>query len=187
MCTGSSGIILKVTNSIENMNISTSNSFNEICGAIHIHTTFSDGGVSYEELIKTAQTLKLDYIIATDHMSLGGRDSGFEGFHDNLCVLIGYEHHDPDIRNHYLAIGSKKVHQNSKKPQEYIDAVKKDGGIGFLAHPAEKRHYFSNLPPYPWNEWQVSGYDGLEIWNQMSDWMEQIRSYLPQKISGFCS
>jgi len=149
----------------------------ELCGAIHLHTTYSDGGVNYRELIEASRSLKLDYIIVTDHMNLGGLDNGFEGRYGNLSVIVGYEHNDRRNLNHYLAIGCKQVFSKIKKPRDYISAIKNGGGIGFLAHPNEKRHYFGHLPPYPWTDWKVSGYDGIEIWNQMSDWMENLKSW----------
>lgn len=152
-------------------------SFREICGAIHLHTTFSDGGVNYKELIDAAALLDLDFMVVTDHMSLGGLENGFEGFHGKLCTIVGYEHQDSINHNHYLAMGVMRVFHECTEPNEYVEAIKQAGGIGFLAHPAEKRHYFGNLPPYPWTAWNVSNFDGIEIWNQMSDWVEQIRSF----------
>jgi hypothetical protein len=149
----------------------------EICGAIHIHTNYSDGGVTYEELIKTASILKLDYIVVTDHMSLGGKHDGYEGYHNGVHVLVGYEHHDPNKLNHYLAMGVNSVIGQDKSAAEYVCDIHHAGGVGFLAHPAEKRDYFIKLPPYPWTEWSTDLFDGIEIWNQMSDWVEQLRSW----------
>lgn len=151
--------------------------YTEICGAIHLHTTYSDGGASFKELISAAKSVGLNFIIVTDHMTLGGLHDGYEGYSDKLCVLVGYEHHDSNQKNHYLALGVKKVFDDFSDPQGYIDAVNKSGGIGFLAHPAEKRKYFGTLPPYPWTAWNTSGYDGIEIWNQMSDWVENLKSW----------
>lgn len=153
-------------------------SYKEITGAIHLHTTYSDGGITIRELIKAAKSVDLDFIIVTDHMTLGALDDGYEGFSDKLCVLVGYEHHDPDKRNHYLALGVNQVFDGTMRPQSYVDEIKKAGGIGFLAHPAEKRNYFGNLPPYPWTDWEVNGFDGIEIWNQMSDWVENLKSWM---------
>jgi predicted metal-dependent phosphoesterase TrpH len=151
--------------------------YKEICGAIHLHTTSSDGGVTCNELIAAAQSVGIDYIVVTDHMSLGCKDEGYEGTHDNLSVIIGYEHHDSNKLNHYLALGVNHVFKNAQKPQKYIDEVKSSGGIGFIAHPMEKRHYFGSLPPNPWLAWDSHGYDGLEIWNQMSEWVENLKSW----------
>lgn len=151
--------------------------YNEICGAIHLHTTYSDGGVSIQELIGAAQDVGLDYIVVTDHMTLDGLSDGFEGFHNDLSVLVGYEHHDQEKKNHYLALGVDQVFNSVFKPQQYIDAIKETGGIGFLAHPAEKRNYFGNLPPYPWTAWNCINFNGIEIWNQMSDWVENLKNW----------
>jgi hypothetical protein len=150
----------------------------ELCGALHLHTTFSDGGVDFPGLIDAAKEVGLDYIIVTDHMTLRGRQEGFEGFDGNLFVAVGYEHNDCNNINHYLALGTGKVIQTLDRPQRYIDEIKNDGGIGFLAHPIERRHYFKDYPAYPWTNWEAIGFDGIELWNQMSDWLENLKSWL---------
>ena len=63
--------------------------FHELCGALHLHTTFSDGGVDYPLLIDTAKKVGLDYVVATDHMSLRGIQEGYEGFYDGLFRVRG--------------------------------------------------------------------------------------------------
>ena len=150
----------------------------ELCGAIHLHTTFSDGGVHYPALIAAAKDVGLDYIVVTDHASLEGRNAGYDGFSDKLLVCVGYEHNDANNINHYLALGCNTVVNYHETPQGYIDRIKAQGGIGFIAHPIEVRHYFDNYPPYPWKEWNATGFDGIELWNQMSDWLENLRSRL---------
>jgi Predicted metal-dependent phosphoesterases (PHP family) len=150
----------------------------ELCGAIHLHTTYSDGSVDFPALIAYAKEVGLDFIVVTDHLSLKGREAGYEGFSDDLFVVVGYEHNDINNLNHYLALGTDNVVRIHDKPQKYIDAIKKNGGIGFIAHPVEKRHYFKDYPAYPWNDWTVHGFDGIELWNQMSDWLEKLKSWL---------
>jgi hypothetical protein len=148
----------------------------ELCGAIHLHTTFSDGGTDFPTLINTANEVGLDFIAVTDHRTLKGRQAGFEGFAGKLLVIVGYEHNDINNINHYLAFNTTKVIDVNDNPQKYIDEIKKDGGTGFLAHPAEKRNYFKAYPPYPWTAWESTGFDGIELWNQMSDWLEHLKS-----------
>ena len=151
---------------------------NEVCGALHLHTKYSDGGVDYPELIAAAKEVGLDFIVVTDHMTLKGREAGFEGFSGDLFVVVGYEHNDSANINHYLALGTTKVIRTNDRPQRYIDEIKNDGGIGFLAHPIERRHYFKDYPAYPWTSWDATGFDGIELWNQMSDWLENLKSWL---------
>ncbi|MBD3321502.1 MAG: histidinol-phosphatase [Chitinivibrionales bacterium] len=163
--------------------------YHEICGAIHLHTRFSDGGASIPELIDAGTEVGLDYCIVTDHQSLEARERGYEGFHGNLLLLVGYEHQDSRDRNHYLVLGTGKLASETHDVQGYISEIKRAGGTGFIAHPAEKRHYFSALPSYPWTDWSVEGFDGIEIWNQMSDWVEHltnwrsfIRIFFPRRL-----
>jgi hypothetical protein len=147
----------------------------ELCGALHLHTTRSDGSVDVAGYVRTARQLALDYIVLTDHMALPDAQQQVEGFHDGLFVLAGYEHNDEDNRNHYLVIGTQGVIPEQKNVAHYVDAVRQQGGIGFIAHPFEKRCFFRGLPGYPWTAREVRGFDGIEIWNQMSDWVEHLK------------
>ncbi|HKB86414.1 MAG TPA: hypothetical protein VKD08_09610, partial [Ignavibacteriaceae bacterium] len=58
--------------------------------------------------------------------------------------------------------------------KEYVRKIKEAGGIGFLAHPHEKRTHMAEHPPYPWTEWSTKDFTGIEIWNHMSEWMENL-------------
>jgi hypothetical protein len=109
-------------------------------------------------------------------MNLEGRRAGWEGRRDGLFVLVGYEHEDDRQLNHYIAFGTDKIAKGLTEPQEYIDRINQLGGVGFLAHPAENRSAIKSLPPYSWTKWDVTGFDGIEIWNQFSDWMEHVGS-----------
>jgi len=155
----------------------TSFPFTEKCGAIHIHTRFSDGEVDFQELIAAAQEVGLDFVVVTDHMTLEGKERHYEGMYNTLLVLVGYEHNDIHNKNHYLAVGVDEVVAEQEFPQEYINAIKAAGGIGFLAHPAEKRKYFKQYPSYPWTAWEATGYDGIELWNHMSEWIENLKTW----------
>ncbi len=156
----------------------TTETLKEISGCVHLHTTFSDGDCDYAKIIDAAGAAGLDYICVTDHNTLAGREAGFGGLRDNgVFVLIGYEHNDENNHNHYLAFGVDKTACGLTDPREYVDAIKRMGGIGFLAHPAEKRDHIASLPPYPWTRWDVEGFDGIEVWNQISDWMERLRGW----------
>ena len=57
---------------------------------------------------------------------------------------------------------------------EYVKKIKEKGGIGFIAHPHEKRSSMNEHPPYPWTEWSSKDFTGIEIWNHMSEWMEGL-------------
>ena len=143
-------------------------------GAIHMHTTESDGTVTLEELAAIGQQSGLDYMMVTDHMNMNNRDNGKEGWYGDTLVVIGYEHNDTADIHHYLIFDSPRVYPREMTPVEYVASAAQDGALGIIAHPDEIRDVMPNYPPYPWKDWHATGFDGLEIWNQMSEWMERL-------------
>lgn len=157
----------------------------EYSGVIHVHSTFSDGTGSVSEIMRYANEANLDYVILTDHNTLLAKDKGFEKFFDNTILIVGYEVNDIDNKNHYLVIGLDELVGtyrvlpngelgNNLPAREYVKLVKEKGGVGFIAHPFEKRNLFPEHPAYPWLDWECDGYDGIEIWNHMSEWVEGL-------------
>lgn len=145
----------------------------EYIGVSHIHSIDSDGSKSVPEIIKIGQELGLDFLLFSDHMTLNSFHRGLEGWHENTFVLIGYEIHDQSNQNHYLAFDVKEVLPGEFSAPEYVKGVKEARGLGIIAHPDETREH-PKFPPYPWTAWNVKEFDGIEIWNQMSEWMEGI-------------
>ena len=146
-------------------------------GAIHIHTTESDGTKSLEEVIAIGQEVGLDFMMFADHMNLVNRENGGEGIYGKIPVLIGYEHNDVNDEHHYLLFNSPKVYPENMKVAEYVSTGASDNALGILAHPDEVRDKLKEHPPYPWKNWNVKGFQGIEIWNQMSEWMERLTKY----------
>lgn len=147
---------------------------NEYIGALHMHSTFSDGSGEVPDLAKYAGEVGLDYIILTDHNTLRALDEGYEKWYGDTLLLVGAEINDKENKNHYLAFGIDKTYSTRTPAKEYVKKVKEEGGIGFLAHPHEKRKHMKEHPPYPWTEWDTNDFTGLEIWNHMSEWMENL-------------
>jgi len=146
-------------------------------GAIHVHTTESDGTKDFEEIVAIGRDAGLDFIMFTDHMTLSNREQGREGLYGNLLAVVGYEHNAPQDNHHYLLFDSPRVYPEDLAPLEYVAAGAADRAIGIMAHPDEIRDRLPEYPPYPWKDWTVSGFTGLEIWNQMSEWMERLTKY----------
>ncbi len=146
----------------------------EYIGAIHIHSVFSDGSGEVKDILQYANESGLDYIILTDHNTLRALHEGMEGWYGKTFLLVGCEINDKENKNHYLALGIQKTISTRMPALEYVKKVKDDGGIGFLAHPHEKRNSMKEHPPYPWTEWNSEDFTGIEIWNHMSEWMEGL-------------
>jgi hypothetical protein len=138
-------------------------------GALHIHTTCSDGSGSVPEVIAAARSAGLRWIVITDHDTLEGRS--FEGWHGNLFVAFGHEITPP--QSHFLAFDVDEVVNRDQPTQDYVDEVYERGGFGIIAHPDDRRP----SPGHRWHDWSIDGprqrngqVMGLELWNLMSDW-----------------
>lgn len=145
----------------------------EYVGAIHMHSTFSDGTGEVPDIAKFADEVGLDFILLTDHNTLRALDEGFEKWYGNTLLLVGVEINDKENKNHYLAFGITEAFTTRTPAVKYVAKVKEQGGIGFLAHPHEKRKHKEH-PAYPWTEWNTEDFTGIEIWNHMSEWVENL-------------
>ncbi len=146
-------------------------------GSVHIHTTDSDGSKSLEEVAEIASSVNLDFILVSDHMTLKSRQAGKEGFYGGTFAAIGYEHNDNEDCNHYLLFETGDVLSNKYSAQEYVAEGRRQGALGIIAHPDEVRPRVGRFPSYPWLAWDAKGFDGIEIWNQMSEWMENLNTF----------
>ena len=146
----------------------------EYIGALHMHSVFSDGSGEVKDIAKFADESGLDFVILTDHNTLRALKEGFEGWYGEALLLVGVELNDKENKNHYLAFGINETYSTRMSAKNYVKKVKEAGGIGFLAHPHEKRTHMKEHPPYPWVEWDTEDFTGIEIWNHMSEWMENL-------------
>ncbi len=142
-------------------------------GCIHMHTLDSDGTAKHEEVIAIGSEVGLDFLLFSDHMTLKSREK-FSGYHDSLLVIVGYEHNDPADKNHFLVFGSPAVYDPEFSARKYVAQCAADNALGIIAHPDEKRPEDGKYPPYQWTDWSVEGFHGIELWNQMSEWMERL-------------
>ncbi len=146
----------------------------EYTGAVHIHSSYSDGLRPIPEIAEIAAQCNIDFLLFADHMTLEPLRAGMERWFGPVLSIIGYEINDPNNKNHYLVYGLKEVLPPGLTAREYVTAAREAGAVGFIAHPDEKRTAIPEIPPYPWTAWDVEGYDGIEIWNHSSEWIEKI-------------
>lgn len=147
---------------------------NELKFAIHIHTTYSDGNATHQELIDAAQLAGLDGIITTDHnIWLDGLDGYYGEEKQRVMLLVGEEVHDRSLDppgNHMLVIGAnREMSPFSADPQRMIDQIDKSGGLSFLAHPIEDPLELFHERAFSWRNWQIENFTGIELWNQLSE------------------
>jgi len=151
----------------------------EYVGNMHSHTLYSDGTWAHRGVAEAAAQAGLDYVIVTDHNVWV---SGVEGYYDKTLLLVGEEVHDcrrvPQA-NHLLVYGAdRELSPWAGDTQQLLAAVRKVGGLSFLAHPIDYANPRVNEGSYSWVDWDVSGYTGIEIWNYMSEFKTRIPTKL---------
>jgi len=110
----------------------------EITGNMHIHSAYSDGAMEINEIAAIAANAGLNFIIITDHYTLKGLLDKKEGYYDGVLVLVGMEANK--LKNHYLCLDiQSSIENNDQNPQQVIDAVNQQRGIGIIAHPFRSR------------------------------------------------
>ncbi len=130
-------------------------------GAVHVHTTLSDGGGAPEEVATAARAAGLRFVAITDHNNVDAKP--FEGYHDGVLVLVGTE--ISTTAGHVVGLGvSDPVYRFSGGATDALQDVRDLGGVAFAAHPLSPRADFA------WTGWDLPGPWGMELLNGDSQW-----------------
>lgn len=144
---------------------------------IHLHSTFSDGTATVEELIGSAREAGRDVVLLTDHDTLGAKHAGWEGWHDSVLLGVGVEVSPQG--GHYLAFGIDREIPHEGVPVSSIPAtVAEAGGFGFAAHPFS---IGSQISPrfgraFDWPDLENQEMAGIELWSLTTDIAERWTS-----------
>lgn len=162
----------------------------ELVVNLHIHSVYSDGSGTYEEIAHAAIESQLDAVIITDHNVLV---DGMDGYRSEkgkkILILTGEEIHDQDRnpqKNHILALGiNEELSPFADEPQQLIDQIHKNGGISFIAHPIDLELKLFNETNISWEDWSIERFTGLEIWNGFSEIKNVIKNRFSAIFFGF--
>jgi hypothetical protein len=143
-------------------------------GAIHLHSTYSDGNGDVAEIMEAASAAGLDYVILTDHDQLD--PSKHEGWHGSTLLIVGAEITPPE--NHLIVAGEGVLENigelKKKSPQEYIDAAGRQNWLSFIAHPNYVGSKRFGSGTYRWVDWNATGFTGIGVWHLIDDWLRQL-------------
>ena len=153
----------------------------EYVGNLHIHTPYSDGHGTHDEIALAAIKAELDFVVVTDHnIWVNGMDGYRYLDRHRVLLLTGEELHDRNRipqKNHLLAYEAQcELAPYADNPQRLIDTIQNEGGLSFIAHPIDPELSRFNEPDLSWVDWEVDGFTGLEIWNFMSEFKSHLRS-----------
>lgn len=155
---------------------------NEIILSLHMHTIYSDGSGKHIDLAKAAVATGIDAILVTDHNVLVKDFERVWHFENgNVLMLVGEEIHDQTCspqKNHLLVFNTEEeLAHLAQDTQNLIDTVRQKGGLTFLAHPYDPECPPINEGDISWENWDVHGYNGIELWNSLSDLKIRSRTF----------
>jgi hypothetical protein len=154
----------------------------ELRGVYHVHTSFSDGHATVDEVEALAARQGLDFVVLTDHGNPNHASLRAAGLRNGVLVLAGSELNVN--RGHLVAMGFRTPPGEEKFPskaEDAVAAVKSLGGFTVIAHPYSK-------VKWSWGDWgESSDYSGIEIVNADTMFKNNYRrvlAYAPLLIFG---
>ncbi len=135
-------------------------------GALHVHSTYSDGELTLRELRDAYRALGCAFVAMTDHAEAFGVER-LERYRaecaalsdDEFTFIAGLEFSCLN-RMHVLGMGVTEL-ATSRDPQAVFAHVKSHGGVSVIAHPQDSAfatiESFGVLP------------SGIEVWNSKYD------------------
>ena len=130
--------------------------FVRVPGAVHVHTTHSDGTGDPERVAQAAREAGLSFVVITDHNTDAAR--AFSGYRDGVLVMVGAEL--STHQGHLLGLGMRPLaFPPAEDARNALDDVHHLGGAAFAAHPTSSRDGLD------WSGWGLEGGWGLEVLN----------------------
>ena len=131
--------------------------FYDYAGALHIHSTYSDGAGTVEQIADAANQAGLDFLVLCDHSSLQARTDGQDGWRGRTLVLIGTE--VTTDTGHLLALDVPDSFLPA--PGDAVEAqqaILRNGGLGFVALPCDLKDHWRDFDRFQEGM-------GLEVFN----------------------
>jgi predicted metal-dependent phosphoesterase TrpH len=128
-----------------------------------VHSVYSDGQLTPEQLAAGARAAGLDFIATTEHNTSKAHGAWREHAGDDLLVILGEEVTTPT--GHWLALGIRpgqlvdwRYRVRDEMVGQHLDQVHQVGGLCVAAHPHAP--YASGTFMY-----RYEGFDAVEVWN----------------------
>jgi len=145
----------------------------DYAGAVHLHTTYSDGSQPIDKVLKQAKRCGLDFVVVTDHDTLQASKDSWVGWNDGVLTLVGVEVSPLD--GHSLVLGLKECEGlDEMSPPDYLREVRERGALSIIAHPEARPRPEFTFKAREWNHWDCEDFDGLEVWSYMHDWIRGV-------------
>ena len=153
----------------------------EIIINLHMHTTYSDGYGSHQDIARAAIKAGIDAVIVTDHNVLvNGVESIITENGKNVLLLVGEEVHDQarqPQKSHLLVIGAyREVAHLAYNLPLLLENVRQANGLSIIAHPYDPEALSVGESDISWMDWDVNHINGIELWNGLSEYKSLLKS-----------
>lgn len=132
-------------------------------GDCHVHSVYSDGELTPEQLAAGARTAELDFLATTEHNNSDAHGAWSRHVGDDLLVILGEE--VTTRSGHWLALSIPpqqvvdwRYGVRNQVVDRHLEQVHRAGGLCVAAHPHAP--YASGTFMYPFQ-----GFDVVEVWN----------------------
>ena len=133
----------------------------EVVGAVHIHTTHSDGALDVASVVDEGRAAGLDFLLVTDHNTLAAKAQ--EGYHEDLLLIVGTE--VSTDTGHILGFGfDPPAYRFPRRAIEVLRDIHDLGGTAVVAHPTSPRDTLA------WADLSTPGAWGIEVLNGDTQW-----------------
>ncbi len=132
----------------------------DLRGALHNHSTYSDGLSDIPTIMKAGAEAGVDFVLLADHNTMEPLRDGWQERYaqGSPFLMVGTE---VTVNNgrFLLALDVPPEYEPEKEvsAQSGIDAIRSHGGFPLISLPFDMKH--------PFDDWSVSGYEGLEVLN----------------------
>jgi predicted metal-dependent phosphoesterase TrpH len=154
----------------------------------HMHTRFSDGQLTPEELLTQAISIGLEDMAITDHHSVAGYQQGvawlaqqdtslrlwigteITSYIDNVDIhILGFDF-DPEALALAPYLQGKEADRDFTAAQRVIEAIHTAGGIAVLAHPSRYRLPAPEVVAAV-AEWGIDGMEVFYAYRNTNPWL----------------
>ena len=143
-------------------------------GAFHVHSRWSDGSGTVDEIATAAAAADLDFVILTDHGD--GTTARPPSYAREVLVVHGVE---ISTDGHYVALGLPAApYPLGGDARGVVEDVRRLGGFGVIAHPTSPRAALA------WSDWSLR-VDGIEWLNADSEWRDDGLIDLLRAATGY--
>ncbi|MBU1023282.1 hypothetical protein KKB99_03245 [bacterium] len=144
--------------------------YNQYSGIVHVHTTYSDGGGTFEEVGQTADEIGMHFLITCDHNTIQPYLDPVPKYVGRTLIVPGVEISTDNNMGHFLVIGNDipiVPASGISSDEVFNDAVEK-GMMTFPAHPFHSREKLD------WENWDIGEFTGMELFNLDECWRESL-------------